>query len=149
MSQQFPLQSLLDLSNLRLEESTRRLGELVGDQRQAGERLELLIRYRDEYRSRFSSAAQAGLGPNEWQNYRQFLNRLDTAVEQARAMVSQSVERADAGREDWIAKRGKVKAFDTLAVRHVQRAAYREQKQEQKLSDEHGARRHGESKDED
>ena len=144
MSKQFPLQSLLDLSNLRLDEATRVLGELISGQQEAAQRLELLVQYRDEYQKRFLSTAKEGIGRDAWHNYRVFLDRLDSAVAQAKAMVAASAQRTAAGQQEWINKRGRVKAFDTLAQRHQSRLLYAESKREQKAFDEHAARRHQE-----
>ena len=138
----FPLQSLLDLSQLRLDEATRRLGELISGEQEASQRLELLTQYRAEYQERFVAAAQAGLSPREWQNFRSFLLKLDDAVNQAGQMVTQSKQRTAAGQQEWIAKRGKVQAFDTLSQRHQARQTQAELRREQKASDEHTARRH-------
>ena len=144
MSRQFPLQSLLDLSQLRLDEATRVLGELISGQQEATQRLELLMQYRDEYQSRFLATAQSGIGRDAWHNYRAFLDRLDAAVAQAREMVAASEQRTAAGQQEWLNKRGRVKAFDTLAQRHESRLIYAESKREQKAFDEHAARRHQE-----
>ena len=141
MTRQFPLQSLLDLSQLRLDEATRRLGELISGEQEATQRLDLLTQYRTEYQERFVAAAKIGLSPKEWQNFRDFLQKLDDAVNQAGMMASQSKQRTAAGQQEWLAKRGKVKAFDTLSQRHQSRLDYADNRQEQKLSDEHTARR--------
>lgn len=142
MAEKFPLQTLLDLSNLRMDESAKKLGQLIAGERAATERLELLTSYRDEYNNRFLEAAKNGLRPEEWQNYRSFLDRLDEAIAQAREMLKLSQRQTKVGQDDWLDKRGKVKAFDTLAQRHEQRQQYGEMKAEQKLSDEHAARGH-------
>jgi flagellar FliJ protein len=142
MPPKFPLQSLLDLSNLRLDEAARRLGELVNGELQATQRLELLVQYRSEYHARFLAAARHGLAPDQWRNYQSFLERLDLAVTQAQDLVAQSRQRKEAGQQEWLDKRGRVKAFDTLAHRHLARTEYAERKQEQKLQDEHSARKH-------
>lgn len=142
MSKNFPLQSILDLSQLRLDEATRHLGELIAGEQQAAERLELLIQYRDEYHARFLDAARDGIGRDQWRNYQSFLDRLDGAIAQARELVTQSQRRTADGRQDWLSKRGRVKAFDTLAQRHQARANYAEQRREQKALDEHSARQH-------
>lgn len=142
MKRQFPLQSLLDLSQVRLDEATRMLGELIAGQQEAAQRLELLQQYRNEYQSRFLEAAQTGIGRDAWHNYRVFLERLDAAVAQAQEMVAASERRTAAGQMEWLNKRGKVKAFDTLAQRHQSRIMYAESKREQKTVDEHAARRH-------
>jgi flagellar FliJ protein len=59
-------------------------------------------------------------------------------------MVATSERRTAAGQLEWLNKRGRVKAFDTLAQRHQSRIVHAESKQEQKAFDEHAARRHQE-----
>jgi flagellar FliJ protein len=142
MTEKFPLQTLLDLSNLRMDEAAKKLGTLIAGERAANERLEILTNYRDEYNGRFLEAAKNGLRPEEWQNYRHFLDRLDEAIGQARDMLNNSQRQTQVGQNEWLDKRGKVKAFDTLAQRHEQRQQYGEIKAEQKLSDEFAARGH-------
>ncbi len=144
MTRAFPLQSLLELSQLRLDEAGRKLGELIAGEQEASRRHGLLVEYREEYRTRFVLAARNGLRPGEWQNYAGFLARLDEAVNQADSAVTDTRRRTVAGQHEWLAKQGRVKAFDTLSDRHWSRIAYEDQRQEQKLSDEHGARRHDE-----
>lgn len=144
MTRVFPLQSLLDLSQLRLEEAGRRLGELIAGEQEASRRHALLVQYREEYRIRFVVAAQEGLSPGEWQNYTRFLARLDDAIIQADSAMAHRKQQTVAGKQEWVSKRGRVKAFDTLSDRHQSRVAYQDQRQEQKTSDELGARRHQE-----
>lgn len=143
MSRAFPLQSLLDLSQLRLDEATRKLGELIAGEQEASRRHGLLVQYREEYQARFVEAAKNGLGPREWQNYAAFLSRLDEAVGQAQAAMQQTKARTMAGQREWLAKQGKLKAFDTLSERHQSRLAYQDQRRDQKASDEHAARGRG------
>lgn len=138
----FPLQSILDLSQLKLDESARRLGELIASEQEAKKRLSLLIEYRDEYHGRFLAAARDGLGREQWHNYQSFLDKLDSAIQQATAMMARSRELTTAGQKDWLDKRGRVKAFDTLAQRHQAQEDYLEARQEQKETDEGAARRH-------
>jgi flagellar FliJ protein len=146
VTRQFPLQSLLDLSQMRLDEATRQLGQLLASQEEAAQRLEVLISYRAEYEERYLAASRSGLGLESWQNYRAFLDRLDTAIDQARNLVAASERKTAAGQRSWLETRGKLKAFDTLAERHRARAMYAESRQQQKLYDEHAARKHGEEK---
>lgn len=141
MDKTFRLQSLLDLSNMRLDEATRLLGRLIAGEQEASQRFTLLIQYRDEYQARFLEAAGSGLGPEAWRNYQLFLGRLDQAIDQARDMVAASKQRTAAGQQHWRDQQGKVKAFDTLAQRHQARVAYAAARSEQKQSDEHAARR--------
>lgn len=143
MTKRFHLESLQELSDLRLEQATRQLGELIASERQDNQRLELIQQYRDEYQSLFLEAAGRGLSPDRWHNFQKFLARLDEAVEQARKMTLLARQRTAVGQKNWLDKRGKVKAFDTLAQRFRERTAYEAARHEQKQTDEHAARLHG------
>jgi flagellar FliJ protein len=138
----FPLQSLLELSQLRMDESAKRLGELLAGEQEAGARLILLQQYRDEYNERFVAAAKSGIGRDAWSNYQSFLARLDDAITQAHAMVAHSKLRTADGQRELAAKHGKVKAFDTLSQRHRSRELGAENRKEQKIQDEHATRYH-------
>lgn len=148
MVKPFPLQTLLELSQLRMDESAKRLGELLAGEQEAGARLILLQQYRDEYSQRFVAAAQNGIGRDAWSNYQSFLARLDDAILQAQAMVAQSKLRTAEGQRELAAKHGKVKAFDTLSQRHRTRELTVENRKEQKTQDEHAAR-HYQQRDEE
>lgn len=142
MATPFPLKTLLDLSQLHLDQATRELGELIAGEHQASTRYALLVRYRDEYHSRFLLAAENGLGLSEWSNYTRFIARIDDAIVTAAQSVAQTQQRTLAGQQDWMGKQGRVKAFSTLAERHQAVVAVEEQRAEQKSSDEFGARSH-------
>jgi flagellar FliJ protein len=149
MSKAFQLQPLLDLSQLRLDEAARQLGQLIAGEQEASQRVVLLTQYRAEYQDRFVAAAAHGLAPDAWRNYQHFLGRLDQAIDQAKVMVDTSKQRTAAGQRNWLDKRGRVKAFDTLAQRHQQRTSYAEARSEQKLGDEHSSQRfHARKEDE-
>ncbi|MBV2234777.1 MAG: flagellar export protein FliJ [Sterolibacterium sp.] len=146
MSKLFPLQTLLDLSQLRMDEASRKLGELLASEQEANGRLTLLQQYRVEYRERFMAAASNGIDRNTLNNYQVFLQRLDEAVLQAQALVEQSKQHTARGQQEWLDKRGRLKAYDTLSTRHQVREQHIENRKEQKLLDEHAARKHGNTK---
>ena len=143
MSSSFPLQPLLDLSQLRLDDATRRLGELMAGEKQAGERLALLNQYRAEYHARFLAAAREGIGRDQWRNFQAFLDKLDTAIGQAQAAADQSRRHTEAGQRNWLDTRGQMKAYDTLNQNFLQRQQHAALRREQKALDEHTARQHG------
>jgi flagellar FliJ protein len=147
MSKEFPLKTLLDLSQLRLDEAARRLGELIAGEQEASKRLSLLIDYREEYQGRFLAAAKDGLAQDRWRNYQAFLVKLESAIDQAEKVVAQTRAKTEAGQREWVDKRGDVKTYDTLSERHAARQRYEDQRQEQKIQDEHAARLHPESSD--
>lgn len=145
MSPHFPLQPLLDLSRMHLDEAARKLGELIAGEQEASQRHSLLVQYREEYYSRFLEAAKSGIGPGEWNNYINFLARIDDAIAPAAQSVTLSQQQTREGQQDWMGKQGRVKAFDTLADRHRSKLTGKEHRKEQQTSDEHGARNHGAS----
>lgn len=142
MAKPFSLQTLLDLSQLRMDEAGRRLALLLASEQEAGERVKLLQQYRDEYQSRFVTATTQGIGLDAMRNFQSFLCRLDEAIGQAQALAEQSQQRTEVGQREWLTQRVAVKAYDTLAARHVEREQKRADRQEQKSQDEHAARGH-------
>ena len=141
MTQPFALQAVLELMQTRADDSTLRLAKLITAERDAQSKLQMLTQYRDEYALRFQQAAQNGLNPRDWSNYREFLNRLDEAIaQQGRAVVVQASNTA-AGQTHWRQQRTKLKAFDTLSQRHQSSEIARESRNDQKLQDEFASRR--------
>jgi len=138
----FSLQTLLELSQLRMDDAARRLGELLSGEEVSSKRVLLLQQYRDEYQAGFVLAARNGIGREAMDNYRSFLNRLDEAVAQAKEVAAQSKQRTAAGQREWLDQRGQVKAFDTLSQRHQSQERRIDNRREQKAQDEHAARRH-------
>lgn len=136
----FPLQTLLDLSNARRDDAARKLGQLVASEQAGAQKLALLTQYRDEYHQRFLDAAREGLNRDQWSNYQAFLARLDEAIVQQQAVLDSSQRRTADGQRAWLDQRNKAKAFDTLSQRHVAGQRRLEGRAEQKMSDEHAAK---------
>ncbi len=143
MTKRFPLQTLLDLSHARLDDAARLLGKMVASEQEVAKKLAMLHDYRSEYHGRFLEAARTGLTPDQWQNYRSFLGKLDQAIAQQTQLVENSRRRISDGQQAWIAQRGKTKAFDTLSDRHHQAMVKRQGQLEQKITDEHAAKNRG------
>ena len=93
----FPLQSLLDLSNVRMDDAARKLGQLLASEQEVEKTLALLEQYREEYEARFRQAAQSGLTREEWSNYQSFLGRLHDAISQVNEMQQGAVGGLDLG----------------------------------------------------
>ena len=140
MTEPFPLQTLLDLANSRMDDAARKLGELIASEHAVEDKLKLLQAYRKEYQDRFVETARNGIGPDAWRNFSAFLGKLDDAIAQQQLIVSDSRQRTVQGQQDWVDQRNKVKAFDTLSHRHQSVQARKEAKQEQRLTDEHAAK---------
>lgn len=136
----FPLQSLLDLSHARMDDAARKLGQLLANEQEGAKRLALLIQYRDEYHQRFLQAARDGLDRELWANYQAFLGRLDEAISQQQAALTAYRQRTTDGQKAWLDQRNRAKAFDTLSQRHLAEMRRADDKAEQQVTDEHAAK---------
>jgi flagellar FliJ protein len=137
MNQKTPLHTLQELAHSRVDEATRRLGELMAGEQAVEVKLKMLQDYRKEYSSRFMESARGGIDPNAWRNYSNFLGKLDEAISSQEVMLRQSRQATAHGQQNWVAENTRAKAFDTLSARHEKQAAAREAKSEQRQSDEH------------
>ena len=140
MAKPFSLQVVLDLMQVRADEATNRLARLIANERDAKVKLQMLLQYRDEYATRFQQAAQNGLRPNEWQNFQEFLIRIDDAIEAQNQTVQQEIQNTSTGQAHWQQQRIKLKAFDTLSDRHFANEEILQIRHEQKAQDEYAAR---------
>lgn len=139
MTKPAPVETLLNLSKMRLDEATRSLGNLISGERTAAEQLKMLVDYRTEYHARFMAAAQNGIDRDSWRNYQAFLDRLDSTIARAEEAVNLTRQRTVVGQREWLGKKGNVRAYDTLAQRQQAREQYAANHVEQKAQDEFSA----------
>jgi len=90
-SHKTPLKTLQDLAHTRVDEATRRLGELIASEQACEVKLQMLRQYRAEYHERFMETARNGIDPNAWRNYSSFIARLDDAINSQQQVVARSV----------------------------------------------------------
>ncbi|MDR0233858.1 MAG: flagellar export protein FliJ [Zoogloeaceae bacterium] len=138
----FSLQPLLDLMRERTDEATRKLGQLIATEQSARGQLQLLTEYREEYLANFRSAQDSGLTLQSWRNYEDFLERLDEAIRQQTEHVEFTAQNRAKGQAYWKEQNTRLKAIETLAIRHARAEEKKELKREQKQHDEISARKH-------
>lgn len=142
MAQAFSLQPLLEIMQSRADEATRKLGKLIAAEQSQRSRLEMLEQYRSEYAQRLSEATKQGVTRLVLLNFQDFLARIDEAIAQQRIAVENSEQSTKAGKDHWREQNKKMKALDTLSVRHDARLRYQENRQDQKLQDEFSSRKY-------
>lgn len=147
MAARFPLQSLLEHSRHRMDAAERLLRILKRREQEARQRLEGLIAYRDDYQNRLTGeAGHQGMGIHLLRDYHAFMNKLEVAL----AHQEQEVDKAEAhwrrAHEDWLELRRRVQAYEALAERHRRQEIRREEKRDQRLTDEQAARRASQAK---
>lgn len=141
MTKPFALQTIHELMKTRADDATQVLARLIASERSAKDKLEMLQQYREDYATRFRSAAQNGLTQGEWRNYQAFLNRIDEAIGAQTQAVAVQAQRTASGQRNWQQHTMKLKAFDTLSERHYASENAKEVKRDQKTQDEFASRR--------
>lgn len=140
MNAPFKLQPLLDLAQNRADASARALGQTCTREQAEEQKLQMLIGYRRDYQRRFEETTAGSLSSASWANYHAFMKKLDLAVEQQREIVAQWHRRTLASQGEWEAQQRQVKSYDTLSRRHHETEARREDKREQRESDDFAAK---------
>jgi flagellar protein FliJ len=148
-SNKSPIKTLLELAHSRVEEATRQLGELIASEQACEVKLQMLQQYRAEYRERFLQTARNGIDPNAWRNFSSFLAKLDDAINSQQGMVSNSKSATLNGQQKWVSENTRAKAFDTLHHRQLIQEVKRQNKQEQRQTDEHAIKNYLRHSEED
>ncbi len=136
MSKKFPLQVLHDLAQNRSDEATRVLGSVMSEEQAMQNKLNLLLKYRDDYQEKFRTAIKGGMDLAGWRNYQDFLEKLDTAIEQQRNALAQSQQATAIAKEEWRKRQSRLKAFGTLSEQHQRREQQHADKREQREHDD-------------
>jgi len=142
MANKFSLQPLLELMQTRTDEATRQLGHLIAAEQSARSRLQMLEEYRADYAVKLREACLQGLTPLALRNYQDFLARIDEAISQQTLAVRNSEQNTAHGQENWKEQNKRLKAIDTLSLRHEVREKAIDNKQQQKIQEEHTARKY-------
>jgi len=136
MARPFPLQTLLELAQEHSDAAAAHLGVVNGHERVMDQRLQLLLEYRSEYTERLARATQTGMHSIGLRNFREFIDKIDAAVDAQRALVAKARSEVVTGRQQWHAQQRKLKSFDTLFQRHHSAERKIEARQEQKEQDD-------------
>ncbi|MDX5630719.1 MULTISPECIES: flagellar export protein FliJ [unclassified Brenneria] len=135
-----PLITLRDLAQKEVEKAVGQLGQVRQAHQQAEQQLNMLLNYQDDYRQKLNTTMSGGMANNSWQNYQQFIQTLDKAIEQHRQQLLQWTSRLDLAMKAWREKQQRLNAFETLQDREATRQVARENRIEQKQMDEFAQR---------
>lgn len=136
MSKPFPLQILLDLAQEGSDAAAMQLGVVHGHDRDMQQRLQLLLEYRGEYTARLARVAQVGMHSVGWRNFREFIDKIDAAIEQQRELVAAARRQVETGQRHWHTQQRRLKSFDALSQRHRSAQLKNEARREQKEQDD-------------
>ena len=140
MAKHTPLHTLIELASNNVDEATKQLQQLAGSRNEAAQQLSVLQTYREDYAERLQKSTQAGLSASNYHNFRQFILTLDDAIMQQNRVVVQMDAKLETGRKQWQDEKRRLSSYETLLSRQMRQQAVREQRREQRVTDEISAR---------
>ncbi|CFQ43770.1 flagellar biosynthesis chaperone [Yersinia frederiksenii] len=140
MKNQSPLVTLCELAQKAVEQATTQLGQARLSYQNAEQQLTMLLSYQDEYRVRLNDTLSNGMASSSWQNYQQFIQTLEQAIDQHRNQLAQWNVKVEQAVKHWQEKQQRLNAFETLQERADTTARLQENRLDQKLMDEFAQR---------
>ena len=130
------LKVLVELTQQKLDASTKKLRLLNSKQQEAEKKLNLLIDYRRNYQAHFVNINNKGMNSIEWTNYLAFISKLDSAIIEQRKITINAQKETEIVKTEYQDFRRKLQSYNTLVQRINQLQAVKLEKLEQKLLDE-------------
>ena len=140
MKSQSPLITLRDLAQKAVEQASTQLGQVRLSYQNAEQQLTMLLTYQDEYRVRLNDTLSNGMASSSWQNYQQFIQTLEQAIDQHRHQLAQWNVQVEQAVKHWQEKQQRLNAFETLNERAETTLGLQESRLDQKLMDEFAQR---------
>lgn len=139
MAHKSSLDTLIDLSQDKVDDAGRALAELGTQRRQAQGQLNTLDGYRSDYTQRLQDTTENGVTASNYHNFRHFIATLDEAISQQNRIIAQIDTRIDIGRQHWHDEKRRLNSYETLKARQQRQLQIREQRREQRTNDEAAA----------
>lgn len=125
----------------REREAARIFAESQRVLQESEQRLAEVRRYREEYLENYQARGRGGMSAQQMRTYRNFLQKLDTAVEQQEQSVQLARSEFAQQKLHWMEKHLRTQALDNMRTRYITQEQRDAQRTEQKESDERGLRR--------
>lgn len=114
---------------------------LAGERRRLEEhqaRLEQLLMFRNEYQSQFRASAELGMDGHRMRDFKAFIARIDSAIEQQREAVTRAEQTAQARRGQWTQAWGRSRALNKVVERYRNEERRAQDRREQNEVEELG-----------
>ena len=140
MAQQSALDTLIELAQRATDDAAKRLGAALKAQGECEQKLAMLLGYRDDYAAKLDAAQMAGITPMAYRNFVAFMDKLDIAINGQRDIIKHAQYKSGVEKAAWQACERKRLSYRTLNERAAIETLRRENKLDQKQTDEHAAR---------
>ncbi len=136
MSRSSALDTLIDLTREAVDAAGRNLAGARRTQQQVQTQLDTLNHYRHEYCVGLQRAMQEGMDPASLLNYQAFLRSLDDAIARAAQTLRDQIDQVGQRQQQWLEQKRKLNSYNTLVDRRTQAEQLRENRSQQRLTDE-------------
>ncbi|MFP2239804.1 flagellar export protein FliJ [Pseudescherichia vulneris] len=140
MAQHGALATLKELAEKDVDNAALQLGEMRRGCQQAEEQLKMLMDYQLEYQTNLNDNMSQGMASLRWQNYQQFIQTLEKAIDQHRQQLLQWNRRVEQALNAWREKKQRLQAWQTLQDRQSAATLLAENRLDQKKMDEFAQR---------
>lgn len=127
------------LAASRTDDAAKRLAAAQARQHETQSRLEMLDQLQHEYANRLETALTGGTAIAQWQNFRQFMGKVERAVDGQAQIVSDAKAHSLRAQQAWQQQKRRQQSYEALMQRSALQEARRQQKQDQKTMDEFAA----------
>lgn len=142
MTDSHALETLLELAIKESGQWAVHLGVAVRSHQEQADKLVLLLQYRKDYAERYQQNLDNGLDIRHQQNFREFLLRLDDAIDGQQRLVQQAEQQVNNQKKNWQTAERKRLSFRTLIERRQSERQHADNRREQQHNDEFAARQH-------
>jgi flagellar FliJ protein len=133
------LTTLIELATREVEQSSRNMVNAIREKDDASNKLAILEQYREEYRVSCAERMAEGLSILEYSNFQAFMANMDRTIAGQRHIVEKSQARVEKARSAWQAVERKRLSFKVLQSQEEKKHQDRENRLDQKLTDEYAS----------
>ena len=132
--------TLIELTQKKLDAAAKTLGNAIRIKEESEKQLRMLIQYRGDYQQRFEQASNRGLNVSQFNNFQSFIIKLDAAVDGQKRLIIDAEYKVQAAKNHWQEIERKRLSYNTIINRDAEETAKKENKRDQKQTDEHANR---------
>jgi flagellar FliJ protein len=133
-------QSLRKIVDQHEQHAARSLGQSQGNLNQQQQRLQELLRFRQDYQQQFQQSGAQGMDVTTLQTFQGFLVQLDQAIDQQRQAVAAAERDCEHKRDNWQDKHKTTRIYDKTIERFVSQEQRVQTRKEQRENDDRGKR---------
>jgi len=125
-----------NLAQKKEDVAAQSLGKIQRELSEHHLKLSELMKYYEDYTSRFNIQAEKGMSIAQVQSYQKFISQLDVAITEQKKHITRVTEAVDSSRNHWRVERKKTQVLEKVITRYKKQELVQSNRQEQRSTDE-------------